>query len=811
MKKTLQKERRILRVVLGLGLAASLLSCNLRSPGSPVSPPITSTPEIPASALVTPTSTPFPTPTPIIRIENGDRSLANGDTENAMLQYRAAFIDSSDPEIKAAALWGLARAQFTEKRYADTLASLRQLIAEYPASSHLGHAYFLEGRAFYEMERFEEAAAAYQSYLTVRPGVLDSYVQQLRGDALTAAGNYSEALAAYTSAQDAPHLDDAQALQIKIAQTRAQIGDYAAALSLYDSVAGNTTNDYTRAQMDYRAGQAYLSLNKKDEAYARFRHAVENYPLSYYSYLALVELINANVQVSDLDRGLTDYFAGQYDVALAAFDRYLAANPVNDGTAHYYRALSLRELQKYQAASDEFTIFIQNYSTHPKWADAWDQKAYIQWVYLNQYPAAADTLLAYVKAAPSSTQAPDALMSAARILERDGRFDDAGKVWERVANEYPGNQQAPTAVFWAGIMQYRQTDYKAALTLFQRSLILSLALEDKARAYMWIGKTQQKLGNTSETQAAWQLAQNTDPGGYYSERTRDLLAGRAPFESPSAANLTFDLTVERKAADSWVRLTFNLPAETDLTGLGALASEPRVIRGTELWTLGQYEDARLEFEDLRNSISADAIPTYRLANYLLDLGLYRPGIFAARQVLTLAGLNDSASSMMAPPYFSHVRYGLYYNDLIVPAAQTNGFDPLFLFSVVRQESLFEGFISSTVGARGLMQIVPSTGGSLAKALGWPINYGPDQLYQPNVSIIFGSYYLASNRDLMGGDLYGALAAYNGGPGNALEWERLSRGDPDLFLESVRFEETRQYIRNIYEIYVIYRRLYSPIQ
>ncbi|MBI1854640.1 MAG: transglycosylase SLT domain-containing protein [Chloroflexi bacterium] len=101
--------------------------------------------------------------------------------------------------------------------------------------------------------------------------------------------------------------------------------------------------------------------------------------------------------------------------------------------------------------------------------------------------------------------------------------------------------------------------------------------------------------------------------------------------------------------------------------------------------------------------------------------------------------------------------------------------------------------------------------SLAKAIGWPINYGPDQLYQPNVSIIFGSYYLASNRDLMGGDLYGALAAYNGGPGNALEWERLSRGDPDLFLESVRFEETRQYIRNIYEIYVIYRRLYSPIQ
>ena len=165
--------------------------------------------------------------------------------------------------------------------------------------------------------------------------------------------------------------------------------------------------------------------------------------------------------------------------------------------------------------------------------------------------------------------------------------------------------------------------------------------------------------------------------------------------------------------------------------------------------------------------------------------------------------------MLAPPYFNHVRYGLYFRDLILPAAQDNGFDPLFLFSVVRQESLFEGFVSSTAGARGLMQIVPGTGAGIANALGWPVDYEPADLYRPHVSIAFGAYYLASGRNSLDGDLYAALAAYNGGLGNALDWKQLCQGDPDLFLESVRFEESRQYIRSIYEIYIIYRRLYGP--
>jgi soluble lytic murein transglycosylase len=189
--------------------------------------------------------------------------------------------------------------------------------------------------------------------------------------------------------------------------------------------------------------------------------------------------------------------------------------------------------------------------------------------------------------------------------------------------------------------------------------------------------------------------------------------------------------------------------------------------------------------------------------------LYRSAIFAARQVLTLAGLDDQQASLSAPAYFNHLRYGLYYHDLIIAEAQRYGLDPLFMFSVIRQESLFEGFVKSTAGAHGLMQIIPDTGQQIATELGWPSEYDSEDLYRPLVSVRFGAYYLGKNRDLLNGNLYAGLAAYNAGPGNAIAWRDLAGNDPDLLLEVIRFQETRDYIRLIYEIFSTYRSLYGP--
>jgi soluble lytic murein transglycosylase len=748
---------------------------------------------------------------PVVRIETGDRALFFGDFDLAREQYLTAYNDSTDKAIKAAALWGLGRTELADGRYQLAIETLTTLTNEYPDSTYAARAHFLMGQAYSNLKQFQQAAESYNTYSTRIPGVLDGYVQDYRGDALYELEDYGGAMTAYTAALNASRLDDGLDLQIKIAQARADFGDYAGALAAYDQILNSTTNDYIKAQMDYLAGNAHIELGQKTEAHARYLHTVENYPLSYFSYLALIELVDANVPVDDLDRGLVDYFAAQYDVALAAFDRYIAANATGDGTAQYYRALTLRDLHRTQESIEALDAFIKAFASHPRWTEAWEAKSFLEWAVKGDYQAGSKTLLDFVAAVPNATEAPAFLVTAGRITERDNRLEEAAQIWERVANEYSSSDQVPFALFMAGISRYRLADYAGALATFQRDLLLSSKPEDLTRAYFWIGKTQAVLGDAAGAQESWQQGQAIDATNYYSIRSRDMLLGQTPFSPPATTNLNPDLAKERKDAEAWMRLTFDLPSDTDFSDPGALAQDPRFVRGTELWELGMMDEARFEFESLRESVEASPADSFRLANHLLEIGMYRSAIFAARQVLTLAGYESHPASLTAPPYFNHVRYGLYYHDLVIDEAQAYGFDPLFMFSVIRQESLFEGFVKSTAGAHGLMQIVAPTAAQIAGELNWPLDYSENDLYRPLVSVKYGAYYLDRNRDLLGGSLYAGLAAYNGGPGNAVVWKELAGDDSDLFLEVVRFEETRNYIRFIYEIFNTYRTLYGSQQ
>jgi soluble lytic murein transglycosylase len=238
-----------------------------------------------------------------------------------------------------------------------------------------------------------------------------------------------------------------------------------------------------------------------------------------------------------------------------------------------------------------------------------------------------------------------------------------------------------------------------------------------------------------------------------------------------------------------------------------LASDSRLHRGEEFWRLGLFYEAKLEFESIRTAVSQNAERSYRLMHKLLGLGLYQPAIFTSRQILDLAGMDD-ARTLSAPDYFNYIRFGTYYDDLIFPVAKTYDMEIAVILSVVRQESLFEGFITSYADARGLMQVIPSTGQGIAAKLGWPPGYTDVDLYRPHVSIRFGIDYLAEQRDQYDGDLFAALAAYNAGQGNATPWKELAPDDPDLFFEIIRIDQPQRYIRSIYEFYNIYHLLYG---
>jgi soluble lytic murein transglycosylase len=388
------------------------------TPSTTNSPPLSLSPAIVLPDTPSPAPTPSPTLTPEVRLKTGDQAFFDGDYLRAQTEFQAALSAAADPEMHAAALWGLGRVEYAAGNNGKALEDLGTLANKYSGSPNAARAHFIMGEIYMTLERYPEAAQAFTVYLSLRPGVLDSFTQERLGDVYISAGEYSSAISAYKVALASPHIGDDSSLKIKIAQAYVNSGDTTSALDIYDSITKASSNDFIKAQMDLLAGQLYLSLGQTDQAYQRFLDAVNNYPLSYDSYSALVSLVNANVPVDDLNRGLTDYYAGQYGYALDALERYISANPQNDGTAPYYHAMVLLRLGNYQAAVDEFTSFIINFPDNKNWPSAWGEKADTQWSELGDYSAAAQTYLDYAKAVPDVLFAPQALLNAGRNYER---------------------------------------------------------------------------------------------------------------------------------------------------------------------------------------------------------------------------------------------------------------------------------------------------------------------------------------------------------------------------------------------------------
>ncbi|MSO55045.1 MAG: lytic transglycosylase domain-containing protein [Rhodospirillales bacterium] len=134
--------------------------------------------------------------------------------------------------------------------------------------------------------------------------------------------------------------------------------------------------------------------------------------------------------------------------------------------------------------------------------------------------------------------------------------------------------------------------------------------------------------------------------------------------------------------------------------------------------------------------------------------------------------------------------------------------PLVL-AVVRQESAFAVEARSRAGALGLMQLMPATAKAVAKGL--KVDVGPGGLTaDPTLNVTLGQAYLGSLLDTFNGSYVLALASYNAGPGRAQAWVR-ANGDPrstnvDVidWIESIPFNETRNYVQRVLENVQVYR-------
>jgi soluble lytic murein transglycosylase-like protein len=151
------------------------------------------------------------------------------------------------------------------------------------------------------------------------------------------------------------------------------------------------------------------------------------------------------------------------------------------------------------------------------------------------------------------------------------------------------------------------------------------------------------------------------------------------------------------------------------------------------------------------------------------------------------------------PYYSYVKkYADYY-----------GIPVNLVYAIMRQESLYKCTSLSCDDAMGLMQIIPSTAYSIADHIGY-YDFNPSMLYEKNVNINFGAYYLKTLLNQFNNKKYLAIAAYNAGPGSVNYWRDylLKNDDMPLFIEQIPFNQTRNYVKQVLTNYYVYNYIYK---
>lgn len=147
------------------------------------------------------------------------------------------------------------------------------------------------------------------------------------------------------------------------------------------------------------------------------------------------------------------------------------------------------------------------------------------------------------------------------------------------------------------------------------------------------------------------------------------------------------------------------------------------------------------------------------------------------------------------------RFPMPYRSEVVAKAGEIGLDPAYVYGLIRQESRFVTDARSTVGASGLMQVMPATARWTAKKIGLP--YSADMIADRDVNLKIGTGYLKLVLDDFDGSQLMAAAAYNAGPSRPRRWREGALLEPAIWAENIPFNETRDYVKKVLSNATVY--------
>jgi soluble lytic murein transglycosylase len=615
-----------------------------------------------------------------------------------------------------------------------------------------------------------------------RHPVIADHADLLRIRSLLARGNTTAGAAAILEALQAHPSSPLRADYYQLlGDARAHFGDWEAARSAWDAALAETGDGDRQAAL-------HLAIARSLEDSGEPRQAAAHYATLWIGHPGREQAEEAGRRLDALEeafgeslregpawrrRGDKLFRKRDNQRALAAYDRALAEGGLSQSEERRVlkqRAHTLFRMRRYTEAAESFAALPEEDEIQ-----LWRARAVAR---------TGDVPRAVAEFEQLAEKARGELGSRARylagiLLEDKGHAARARAYYQQVAGSRASDGLANAALWRLGWGSYREERFAEAIDFFERLPSLEQDPIGALRARYWRARALEQLDHASGEAAReeFQAIAREFPFSYYGWRSRE----RTPEMPPEA------------------------PRDPETISQGKARLDPAdLARPRILLEAGLREEANEELH-LSARRARGLWDRLGLAPLFTDAGDYHG---AQRLVVDAYGEALARGPVPSLEDLWWYAWPAAYADLVGRATGVSaGVPPELVFAIMREESSYRPAVVSVNGARGLLQIMPTTGERLARETGIE-SFSVDDLFDPGSNIGLGSHYLDQLSRRFPGRLSAAIASYNAGPRVVRDWVGRRKGqDDDEWVESIPYEQTRAYVKRVMRSLHAYRVLY----
>ncbi|MFP6581194.1 MAG: transglycosylase SLT domain-containing protein [Candidatus Hydrogenedentota bacterium] len=434
---------------------------------------------------------------------------------------------------------------------------------------------------------------------------------------------------------------------------------------------------------------------------------------------------------------------------------------------------------------------------YPK--ESWADKALlytgISLIRAEQWDEADRVMNQLLSAYPDSASAAEGVMRLGQAHARYKHYDRAVEWFQIFVKEFPDRGDAAEALLEAG-HTYRSADRdQEALGMYDQLLNDYPYHSAASDAGFWAGSVLLENGQKTLARKRFEKAVQAGLTRYYGFRAQEILVTEFDKPKRKAPNLS----ITPKAS-----LIRPIPFDAEDPGFGLVdMKHDRRFERLRFFANHGLQEAEWEGLYLLQTLDNHATPE------LFYRAIGEAGVaYSAMQWANARrfGVGDDGRESVER---LRIRYPRPYWSYVSSLGEELDLDPYLILSIARQESTYRPNLTSSAGAKGVLQLMPTTAKWLGDTDPRISKQDATRLEDPQHSLRMGAVYLRQMLDRSDGNVAYALASYNAGPGNFDKWRRRK---PNLsvpeFIEEIPFTETRNYVKRILAHYATYKSIYK---